>query len=72
MNEIRVIRNAFAASLIISAEFTSQRTIGAPSGSYSAATASPSAASNAPTTTRSGWRKSSTACPSARNSGFET
>ena len=28
MNEIRVIRNAFAASLIISAEFTSQRTIG--------------------------------------------
>ena len=29
MNEIRVIRNAFAASLIISAELTSERTIGA-------------------------------------------
>ncbi len=29
MNEMRVIRNAFAASLIISAEFTSVRTIGA-------------------------------------------
>ena len=29
MNEMRVMRNAFAASLIISAEFTSVRTIGA-------------------------------------------
>jgi hypothetical protein len=29
MNEMRVIRNAFAASLIISAELTSERTIGA-------------------------------------------
>ena len=31
MNEMRVIRNAFAASLIISAELTSQRTISASS-----------------------------------------
>src|SRR5581483_7497646 len=72
MNEMRVIRNALAASLIISAELTSQRTIGVRSGSYSAATIAPSASSNAPTTTRSGCMNSSTARPSDRNSGFET
>ncbi len=33
MNEIFVARNAFEASLIISAEATSVRTMGAPSGS---------------------------------------
>jgi hypothetical protein len=41
MNEIFVARNAFDASLIISALATSVRTIGAPSGLYSAATRSP-------------------------------
>ena len=40
MNEIFVARNAFDASLIISAEATSVRTIGAPSGSYSFSTRS--------------------------------
>ena len=74
MNEIFVARKAFEASLIISALATSVRTIGAPSGSYSAATrsASDSESSSAPTTTRSGCMKSSTAVPSFRNSGFET
>ena len=72
MKEIRVIRKAFAASLIISAELTSQRTIGPSIASYSAATASASASSSAPITIRSGFMKSRTALPSARNSGFDT
>ena len=72
MNEMRVISAAFAASLIISAEATSERTTGASIPSCSAATASPSASSNAPTTIRSGSMKSRTAVPSAVNSGFET
>ena len=72
MNEIRVISAAFAASLIISAEATSERTTGASIPPCSASTASPSASSNAPTTIRSGSMKSLTAVPSAVNSGFET
>ena len=72
MNETRVIRNAFAASLIISAEWTSARTIGASMPACSASTASPSASSKAPTTIRSGCMKSRTAVPSAVNSGFDT
>ena len=71
MNEMRVIRAAFAASLIISADATSQRTTGPSMPACSAATASPSSSRNAPTTIRSGWRKSATAVPSAVNSGFE-
>ena len=43
MNEIRVISAAFAASLIISADATSQRTTGASIPSWSASTTSPSA-----------------------------
>ena len=43
INEIFVAKNAFAASLTISAEAISVRTIGAPNGSYNAATASPAA-----------------------------
>ena len=54
------------------AEFTSQRTMGPSSPSYSVATDAASASSNAPTTMRSGFMKSRTARPSARNSGFET
>ena len=74
MNEILVARKALEASLIISALATSVRTIGPPSGSYSAATRSAKAAerSSAPTTTRSGCMKSSTAEPSLRNSGLDT
>ena len=58
MKEIRVTSAAFAASLIISADATSQRTTGASMPSWSAATTSPSASSNAPMTIRSGCRKS--------------
>ncbi len=71
MKLIRVTRNALAASLIISAEFTSARTTGASIPACSASTASPSASSNAPITMRSGSMKSRTAVPSAVNSGFE-
>ncbi len=72
MNEIFVAKNAFAASLIISALATSVRTIGAPSGPYSSQTASPAQSPSSPTTTRSGLRKSSRAEPSLRNSGHDT
>jgi hypothetical protein len=60
--------------LIISALATSVVTTGASSGAYSAATrpANSLEPSSAPTTTRSGFMKSSTALPSLRNSGFET
>jgi hypothetical protein len=71
MKLIRVIRNAFAASLVISAEATSARNVVVSSGSYSDSTVAASASVNAPTTTRSGRMKSSTALPSERNSGFE-
>jgi hypothetical protein len=74
MKEILVARKAFEASLIISALGTSVRTIGPPSGAYSASTrsAKPFEPSSAPTTTRSGCMKSATADPSFRNSGLET
>ena len=67
-------RKALEASLIISALAMSVRTIGASSGAYRAATRSANAveSSAAPTTTRSGRMKSSTAEPSFRNSGLET
>ena len=71
MKLIRVPRYAFAASLIISADATSVRTIVVSSPSCSCATASPSASSNEPTTTRSASMKSRTPVPSARNSGFD-
>ena len=71
MKLIRVISAAFAASLIISAEATSQRTIGASMPRCSSSTASPSAASNEPITIRSGCWKSRIAVPSAVNSGLE-
>ncbi len=71
MNEMRVISAAFAASLIISAEATSQRTTGPSIPAWSAATASPSSSRKAPTTIRSGCKKSFTAVPSAVNSGFD-
>ncbi len=47
MKEIFVARKAFEASLIISALATSVRTIGPPSGSYSAATRSTNACESA-------------------------
>ena len=73
MKEILVARNAFDASLIISAEATSVRTTGPSSSPYSFATASAAHGDCAsePTTTRSGFMKSATAEPSFRNSGLE-
>ena len=71
MNEIRVMSAAFAASFAISAEATSARTTGASIPAWSSSTASASAASNAPTTIRSGSMKSLIAVPSAVNSGFD-
>jgi hypothetical protein len=72
MNEMRVTSAAFAASFTISADGTSQRTMGASMASCSRSTTSPSAGSNAPMTMRSGCMKSWIAVPSAVNSGFET
>ncbi len=71
MNEILVARNAFEASLIISDEVTSVRTMFSAIGAYSSAMRSAIAGSSAPITTRSGSAKSRTAVPSRRNSGFE-
>ena len=72
MKLIRVISAAFAASLIISAEATSQRTTGPSIPRCSASTASPSSSSKEPITIRSGCWKSRIALPSAVNSGLET
>ena len=69
MKLIRVINAAFAASLIISAEATSQhdRALDAAVERFDGA----AAASKEPITIRSGCWKSRTAVPSAVNSGFE-
>ena len=74
MNEIFVARKAFEASLTISAEATSVRTISPPSAGRASATSSAahSEPGSAPITTRSGCMKSATAVPSLRNSGQET
>ncbi len=69
---IFVARNAFEASLTISALGTSVRTTGQSKPAYSAATRSPSGSRSAPMTTRSGRMKSEIAVPSRRNSGFDT
>ena len=73
MKEILVARNALEASLIISAEATSVRTIGrrAPRRAARRASAAHGDCVSAPTTTRSGCMKSATAEPSFRNSGLE-
>ena len=71
MKLIRVISAAFAASLIISADGTSQRTTGPSMPRCSSSTASPSSVSNDPITIRSGCWKSRMAVPSAVNSGFD-
>ena len=67
-----VARNAFAAYLMVSADAGSVTITGAPTPSYNDATFSAAAWSSQPTTTRSGLRKSCTAEPSRKNSGFET
>ena len=75
MNEMRVASIALAAYLVSSAEAGSMTRIGLPvrtKGSYSSRMSASTCGSSVPITTRSGFRKSSTAAPSFRNSGFET
>src|SRR5262245_17774606 len=71
MNEIFVARYAFDACLIISADAASVTTIGAGTPRYSSETRTATVASSQPMTMRCGWRKSRTAVPSRRNSGFD-
>ena len=71
MKEIRVIRAALAASLTISAEATSQRTIGASIPSCSALDASPSSVLEGADDDPVGMHEVAQAVPSAVNSGFE-
>ena len=63
---------ALAAYLIVSADAGSVTTTGDAMPRYSEATSAAAAWSSLPTTMRSGWRKSCTADPSRRNSGFDT
>ena len=75
MNEMRVASMAFAAYLQSSALAQSITMIGAPvrvNGAYSSRIMSAARSSSAPMTTRSGFRKSSTAAPCLRNSGLLT
>jgi hypothetical protein len=67
-----VARKALEAYLIVSADAGSVIMIGALSDEYSSAVAIAAARSSEPITTRSGLRKSATADPSRRNSGFDT
>ncbi len=66
---------ALAAYFVSSAEAVSMTRMGLPvrtKGSYSCRITASTSGSSVPITTRSGLRKSSTAVPSFRNSGFET
>ena len=67
-----IARKQFAAYFISSADAASVSTVGAPNRAYSAATRSAASWLSEPTTIRSGPRKSRTAEPSRRNSGFDT
>ncbi len=69
---IFIARNPLAAYLMVSAEAGSVIKMGVSTVAYSSATRSAAARSALPITTRSGWRKSCTAVPSRRNSGFDT
>ena len=71
-NDNLVAKNAFAAYLMVSADAGSVTTTCAPNDAYNPATATAASRSSAPTTTRSGCRKSSIADPSRKNSGFDT
>src|SRR3954447_19989265 len=72
MNEILVARKALAAYLMVSAEAGSVTINGAATPRYSDATRMAAFWSSLPITIRSGLRKSLTAEPSRRNSGFDT
>src|SRR5688500_17609599 len=67
-----VARKALHAYLMVSADAGSVTMSGAGTPTYSEATRTAADWSSAPITTRSGWRKSSTAAPSRRNSGLDT
>src|SRR3954467_1605407 len=69
--ETLVARNAFDAYLMVSAEAGSVTITGAWMPSKREATRPAVAWSSQPITMRSGWRKSWTAEPSRRNSGFD-
>src|SRR5215218_7954844 len=69
---ILAARKALDAYLMVSADAGSVTIRGAARPRYSAATRMAAAWSSHPMTTRSGWRKSWTAVPSRRNSGFDT
>jgi hypothetical protein len=74
MNEIRVASMAFAAYLVSSADEMSITMSGLPvrtKGAYSSSITRAASGESTPTTTRSGFMKSSTAAPSFRNSGLE-
>ena len=75
MKLILVASMALAAYLVSSAERTSMTIIRSRlrvNGSYSARSNSVARGLAVPTTTRSGFMKSSTAAPSFKNSGFDT
>src|SRR5216117_1611891 len=74
MNEIRVASIAFAAYFVISADGMSMTMSGLPvrtNGAYNSSMTFAASSESTPTTTRSGFMKSSTAAPSLRNSGLE-
>src|SRR5689334_1037145 len=71
MYEIFVARNTFDAYLIISADAASVTTSGAGTSRYRSDTRTATAVSSQPMTMRVGSRKSRTAVPSRRNSGFD-
>ncbi len=71
---MRAASIAFAAYLVISAEGMSMNSIGLPcrtNGEYSSRSIASASGPSTPITTRSGLRKSWTAAPSFRNSGFD-
>jgi hypothetical protein len=75
MKEMRVASIALAAYFVSSADGMSMWRIGLPvrtNGAYSSSMTSAARALSEPMTTRSGFRKSSIAAPSFRNSGLLT
>ena len=71
IKEIFVAKKAFAAYLIVSDDTGSEKITGASTPSYNAPTRAHTSCVSAPTTTRDGCKKSYTAVPSRKNSGFD-
>ena len=75
MKVILVARNELAAYFVNSADFSSIKYIGFPwrtNGLYNSSRIFLAFADSVPITTLSGFKKSETAYPSLKNSGFET